>query len=272
MPRDLSIRLGRDVGKLTTAPPVTLAANDKIEVPVVIAEPRPRRAKLPEHVQAGRLDFTVGGHKGYVHVGFYPIGRPDALFLTMDKEGSTIAGLMDGVATLTSIGLQHGVPLTILVRKFEWVEFEPLWMTGDPDVAWPRFCLMTSSTNWACSTCPRPGPPTATTTNQRMGRPWARPKCPDAARDDPGRLRRGSRRREARHDPATCEPHRGIDCPMFAEFPVGQLHGDAPPCDNRGKMMIQSGASDRCGMCGNQEAAVEVASGQIDASEGRFKH
>ena len=33
------------------------------------------------------------------------------LFIQMSKEGSTIGGLMDTVATLTSMALQYGVPL-----------------------------------------------------------------------------------------------------------------------------------------------------------------
>ena len=36
----------------------------------------------------------------------------------MAKEGSTISGLMDTLATMTSIALQYGVPLRDLVNKF----------------------------------------------------------------------------------------------------------------------------------------------------------
>ena len=43
----------------------------------------------------------------------------------MAKEGSTIGGLMDTVATLTSISLQYGVPLESLVKKFAFQRFEP---------------------------------------------------------------------------------------------------------------------------------------------------
>ena len=43
----------------------------------------------------------------------------------MAKEGSTISGLMDTIATLTSMALQYGVPLEVLVNKFSHVRFEP---------------------------------------------------------------------------------------------------------------------------------------------------
>jgi ribonucleoside-diphosphate reductase alpha chain len=52
----------------------------------------------------------------------------------MAKEGSTIGGLMDTVATLTSISLQYGVPLDSLVRKFAYQRFEPSGFTKNPDI------------------------------------------------------------------------------------------------------------------------------------------
>jgi ribonucleoside-diphosphate reductase alpha chain len=52
----------------------------------------------------------------------------------MNKEGSTIGGLMDTVATLTSIALQYGVPLESLVKKFAYQRFEPSGFTKNPDI------------------------------------------------------------------------------------------------------------------------------------------
>jgi ribonucleoside-diphosphate reductase alpha chain len=56
------------------------------------------------------------------------------LFIQMTKEGSTIGGLMDTVATLTSISLQYGVPLESLVKKFAYQRFEPSGFTKNPDI------------------------------------------------------------------------------------------------------------------------------------------
>src|SRR5258708_26104408 len=50
------------------------------------------------------------------------------------KEGSTIGGLMDTIATLVSVALQYGVPVESLVRKFEHVRFEPSGMTRNPEI------------------------------------------------------------------------------------------------------------------------------------------
>ncbi|MCM8780992.1 MAG: radical SAM protein, partial [Candidatus Omnitrophica bacterium] len=52
--------------------------------------------------------------------GLYPdTMKPGETFITIAKEGSTISGLFDVIATLTSMCLQSGVPLKTLVRKFK---------------------------------------------------------------------------------------------------------------------------------------------------------
>jgi ribonucleoside-diphosphate reductase alpha chain len=64
----------------------------------------------------------------------YENGEPGELFIQMAKEGSTIGGLMDTVATLTSLSLQYGVPLESLVKKFAYQRFEPSGFTKNPDI------------------------------------------------------------------------------------------------------------------------------------------
>jgi len=78
--------------------------------------------------------FEIAGHKGYLTVGLYPDNQPGEIFIQMSKEGSTIGGLMDTVATLTSIALQYGVPLEQLVNKFAYQRFEPSGFTKNPDI------------------------------------------------------------------------------------------------------------------------------------------
>src|SRR5262249_16207368 len=50
------------------------------------------------------------------------------------KEGSTVSGLMDSIGVLTSMALQFGVPLEVLVQKFSHVRFEPSGFTKNPDI------------------------------------------------------------------------------------------------------------------------------------------
>ena len=77
---------------------------------------------------------SVAGHEGYITVGFYEDGSPGEVFLKMSKQGSVISGLMDTIATMTSISLQYGVPLKSLVDKFSHVRFEPEGFTNNKDI------------------------------------------------------------------------------------------------------------------------------------------
>jgi len=95
---------------------------------------KPIRRRLPETRRAVNHKFNVAGHEGYLNVGLFEDGQPGELFITMAKEGSTIGGLMDTVATLTSLALQYGVPLEALVRKFSHQRFEPSGFTKNPEV------------------------------------------------------------------------------------------------------------------------------------------
>ncbi|HEY0008092.1 MAG TPA: LAGLIDADG family homing endonuclease, partial [Tepidisphaeraceae bacterium] len=95
---------------------------------------RPMRRRLPDTRAALTHKFDVAGHEGYITVGLYEDGLPGEMFITMAKEGSTIGGLMDTVATLVSVALQYGVPVESLVRKFEHVRFEPNGMTRNPEI------------------------------------------------------------------------------------------------------------------------------------------
>ena len=101
-------------------------------VPVEVA--RPVRHKLPDERQAATHKFSIAGHEGYLTVGMYDDGQPGEIFLKMAKEGSTVSGLMDTIATMTSIALQYGVPLKALVDKFSHTRFEPSGFTGNREI------------------------------------------------------------------------------------------------------------------------------------------
>jgi ribonucleoside-diphosphate reductase alpha chain len=94
----------------------------------------PQRRRLPATRQSLTHKFSVGGHEGYITVGLFEDGTPGELFISMAKEGSTIGGLMDVIGTETSMCLQYGVPLQVLVDKFSHMRFEPSGWTGNPDI------------------------------------------------------------------------------------------------------------------------------------------
>ena len=76
-----------------------------------------QRQRLPDERASVTHKFSVGGTEGYITVGMYEDGRPGEVFIKMSKEGSTLSGVMDGLALTLSIGLQYGVPLKVLVDK-----------------------------------------------------------------------------------------------------------------------------------------------------------
>ncbi len=95
---------------------------------------KPLRRRLPETRSAINHKFSIAGHEGYLNVGLFDDGQPGEVFITMAKEGSTIGGLMDSIATLTSMALQYGVPLDDLVKKFSHQRFEPSGFTRNPEI------------------------------------------------------------------------------------------------------------------------------------------
>ena len=99
---------------------------------------KPIRRKLPDERNSVTHKFSIGGHEGYITVGLYEDGTPGEVFISMAKEGSTISGLMDTLATSISYGLQYGVPLKFLVEKFSHVRFEPSGWTGNPQVPYAK--------------------------------------------------------------------------------------------------------------------------------------
>jgi len=92
------------------------------------------REKMPVERASVTHKFSVGGHEGYITVGMYEDGRPGEVFIKMAKEGSTLSGVMDGLALTISLGLQYGVPLKVFVDKLKNTRFEPSGITPNPNI------------------------------------------------------------------------------------------------------------------------------------------
>ena len=134
-----ALAIYRDGSK--TAQALRTDAGEKNEEPAAaVAEPaRPVRRRMPRERQSLTHKFSVGGHEGYITAGEYEDGSIGEVFLTdVGKEGSTIKGLMNAFATAISIGLQYGVPLETLVRKFAYMRFEPEGYTGNPEIPFAK--------------------------------------------------------------------------------------------------------------------------------------
>jgi ribonucleoside-diphosphate reductase alpha chain len=95
---------------------------------------RQQREKMPVERASVTHKFSVGGHEGYITVGMYEDNRPGEIFIKMSKEGSTLSGIMDGLALTISLGLQYGVPLKVFVDKLLNTRFEPSGITANPNI------------------------------------------------------------------------------------------------------------------------------------------
>ncbi len=122
--------------------PLNAAGNKKEEKKAApMAEPeqrelfaRAQREKMPVERTSVTHKFSVGGHEGYITVGMYADNRPGEIFIKMSKEGSTLSGVMDGLALTISLGLQYGVPLKVFVDKLVNTRFEPSGISANPNI------------------------------------------------------------------------------------------------------------------------------------------
>ncbi len=95
---------------------------------------RPIRRRLPDERQSITHKFRVGEQEGYMTVGLFDDGTPGELFINVSKQGSTVSGLMDTLAMLTSYALQYSVPIDDVVQRLKGTRFEPSGPTGNQDI------------------------------------------------------------------------------------------------------------------------------------------
>ncbi len=92
------------------------------------------RRKLPRKRSSRTYRFVVADLEGFFTVGEYPDGTPGELFISVSRQGSTLAGLMDSFAISMSHGLQYGVPLKSYVKTLRGTSFAPFGITDDPEI------------------------------------------------------------------------------------------------------------------------------------------
>ena len=191
---------------------------------------RPVRRRLPADCYSYRHKFEIAGHEGYIHIGFYDDGTPGEIFIKMAKEGSTISGLMDTIATLTSLALQYGVPLNALVKKFEHVRFEPSGFTKNPDIP-----VAKSLTDYLF---------------RFLGMRFSKPAVTAQASDgDQTNLAAAQTPPPAPTLSVAPSPSDGDASTTSVEFILPEA--DAPSCADCGSMMVRNGACYKCLNCGS---------------------
>ncbi|MEY4723727.1 MAG: hypothetical protein RLZZ324_1240 [Candidatus Parcubacteria bacterium] len=227
-----------------------------------VIEYRPLRRRLSDERKSITHKFSVGGHEGYITIGMYDDGAPGEMFIRMAKGGSVISGLMDSFATATSIALQYGVPLKVLVNKFVHVRFEPSGFTTHPNIRIAK-SMVDYIFRWMAIKFLSPEDAIAAGANMdqpTVGDAGDRDLASSVATADP--------------DPADAS---GMGTPVAATAGAAaasgmQLHlgdaaersrgsnaltmsfdvqGDAPACDTCGAIMVRNAACYKCLNCGS---------------------
>jgi len=211
-----SIAVYRDGCKRTQPLSTSLEKSDKPKA-------RPARRRLPDERQAITHKFSIAGHEGYITVGLYEDETPGEVFITMSKEGSTISGIMDALATSVSLALQYGVPLKILTDKFTHMRFEPSGFTNNKDIPIAK-SICDYIFRWlAMKFLPKEEQPASTVVAETK---------PLEKTDAKLELRRAS----------AIESNEKV---------IFQTQADAPPCSECGSIMIRSGSCYKCLQCGS---------------------
>ncbi len=215
----------------------------KEKLAAIIAGPVAVRRKLPDERESITHKFSIGGHEGYITVGKYETGEPGEIFITMAKEGSTISGLMDSFATMTSLSLQHGVPLQLLIDKFTHMRFEPSGFTKNPEIPMAK-SIMDYIFKWlAIKFTPRE--------NQAEAGVILRDE-PPALSGVPNLepLTKNDAKFMKSIEPIMLAP-KDADGPYLKSAPPIRFQQDAPSCSDCGSIMVRNGACYKCLNCGS---------------------
>lgn len=92
------------------------------------------RRKPPRVSQGRTYRVNIGDLKVHLTVNHYEDDKPCEIFIAASSHGSTIAGLLNGIAIIASNALQYGMPVDALAKAFSTAKFDPAGITDDPDI------------------------------------------------------------------------------------------------------------------------------------------
>ncbi|MCZ6678568.1 MAG: vitamin B12-dependent ribonucleotide reductase [Candidatus Poribacteria bacterium] len=225
-----AVAIYRDRSKLSQ--PLSASRAEKVEEE---AEARPIRRRLPDERPSITHKFSIAGHDGYITAGLYEDGSPGEVFLKMAKEGSVISGLMDTIATMTSIALQYGVPLESLVNKFSHVRFEPSGFTNNKDIPIAK-SIIDYIFRWLGLKF-LPQSQALEVGDESLGDQLVQPQ----------QLHPYPNGTDEAHTPQTMLTGEGLEA---REQRIAAIQSDAPACHECGTIMVRNGTCYRCLNCG----------------------
>ncbi len=238
----------------TTATETTAAAGPVADRKLPVSSPH--RVRLPDERKSITHKFSVGGHEGYLNVGMYDNGQPGELFITMAKEGSTISGLMDTVATMSSMLLQYGVPIDVLVTKFCHTRFEPAGFTNNQDIPIAK-SIIDYVFRWLALKFMSPDQLGSVVSEEvarkRMEASQAQAQAESRAMLTAAAATPGVEADEEQESGAGENERTSGFVPQNREASEAQLiqaQADAPSCPDCGSIMVRNGACYKCLNCG----------------------
>ncbi|HEY4639796.1 MAG TPA: hypothetical protein VII75_00500, partial [Thermoanaerobaculia bacterium] len=182
---------------------------------------------------------------------------PGEIFIKMAKEGSTISGLMDTVGVLTSMAIQYGVPLEVLVSKFSHVRFEPSGFTKNPEIPmaksimdyifkWLATKFLDRESQAHAGVILRDDPPAV---------PIAQPKpaanVTTPAASDVSFIEKVAVAVNAQQPIGFIAAPKDADGPNTKGGGTFRYQQDAPSCSDCGSIMVRNGACYKCLNCGS---------------------
>ncbi|WP_329109498.1 hypothetical protein OG792_12095 [Micromonospora sp. NBC_01699] len=92
------------------------------------------RASVPRRRQGVTVGFVVDGTEGHLVTAALPDGRLSDVLLSVDKQGSTLAGMTEALSLALTTGLRAGAPLSAYVEELRVTRYPPAGPTDDPDI------------------------------------------------------------------------------------------------------------------------------------------
>ncbi|MFH1068413.1 MAG: vitamin B12-dependent ribonucleotide reductase, partial [Candidatus Glassbacteria bacterium] len=186
----------------------------------------PKRQRLPTTRLAKTHKFDIAGHEGYLTAGMYDDGTLGEIFILMHKEGSILSGLLDAFGIVTSIALQYGAPLEVLVDKLTHMRFEPSGITKNKQIPMAK-SVVDYIFRWLAIEFLDPEKQEAIGIKNIKSRE---------------EVIEGLSRPRAADNLSSAQPKGGIEFDRV---------GDAPSCDNCGALMERRGSCYTCPSCGD---------------------
>jgi ribonucleoside-diphosphate reductase alpha chain len=92
------------------------------------------RTRPPRKCSGSVIRFSVGGQKGYLLITENADGTVAGVTIKIEKQGSTIAGMMDATSIAINHGLSVGAPLTEYITELSQSRFHPAGPTDDEEI------------------------------------------------------------------------------------------------------------------------------------------